>query len=159
MSPAPRTAVLVPGFRLRRGMLFFDEQHRADVARWKPQAVAGFLDQIMHIQAAPTHAIVAFSSPGCPLTDADRDRLWRRFHVPIFEQIIAADRRLLAYECEAHSALHVVCPPEEVPAGEVRRGRCRCGKDADLLVPEPVQRTLTVTRSESVCPPSPVATI
>jgi hypothetical protein len=41
------------------------------------------------------------------LRDAERDALWRDFEFPIFEEVRGFDDELLAWECEAHSGLHV----------------------------------------------------
>ncbi len=41
------------------------------------------------------------------LRDAERDALWRDFEVPVFEEVRGLDDELLAWECEAHSGLHV----------------------------------------------------
>jgi hypothetical protein len=150
--PPPRTAVLVPLFR---GVTVFSESEQERLALWEPQAIAASLAQLLRIQAQPTHAVIVLTRPGEFLAAVGRDQLWERFHVPVFEQIIDRDGTLLAYECEAHHALHVV---SGAVTGEIRRERCQCGKDVDLLFPEAGQCTLTVTRSESVCPPAPVAT-
>ena len=152
ISPAPRTAVLLPLFR---GVEVFEESEPERLAVWKPQAIAATLAQLLRIRADPTHAVIVLTRPGEFLAGTGRDQLWDRFHVPVFEQIIDHDGTLLAYECEAHYALHVMSG--EV-TGVIRRERCLCGKEVDLLFPEMGQCTLTVTRSESVCPPAPVAT-
>jgi hypothetical protein len=36
-----------------------------------------------------------------------RDLLWRRFGVPVFEELMDSQGRILASECEAHDGLHV----------------------------------------------------
>lgn len=41
------------------------------------------------------------------LRDVDRDALWRAFEIPVFEQMRGFDGELLAWECEAHTGLHV----------------------------------------------------
>jgi hypothetical protein len=41
------------------------------------------------------------------LREADRDSLWRAFELPVFEQIRGLDGELLAWECEAHTGLHL----------------------------------------------------
>jgi hypothetical protein len=158
ISPPPRTAVLLPLFRESRGVASFDESEQERLALWKPQAIAASLAQLLRITAEPTHAVIVLTRPGEFLAGGERDRLWERFHIPIFEQVIDRDGTLLAYECEGHYALHVAGDAGAALLGTVRREHCPCGKEADLLFPEPGQCTLTVTRSESVCPPSPVAT-
>jgi hypothetical protein len=87
------------------------------------------------------------------LTDSERDRLWDRFGVPVFEQYLGLDGELIARECEAHEGLHIVernavleegCDGDlvftsltdmELPTlrlrtgfvGEIRAGECACG--------------------------------
>lgn len=41
------------------------------------------------------------------LREADRDSLWRAFELPVFEQMRGLDGELLAWECEAHTGLHL----------------------------------------------------
>ncbi|MGC9972076.1 MAG: hypothetical protein ABSE56_15965 [Bryobacteraceae bacterium] len=41
------------------------------------------------------------------LREADRDSLWRVFELPVFEQLRGWDGELLAWECEAHTGLHL----------------------------------------------------
>ena len=41
------------------------------------------------------------------LGEAERERLWRRFAVPIFEQLVDEQGRVFATECEAHEGVHV----------------------------------------------------
>ena len=158
ISPALRAALLVPLFREGRRAVYFHEKDAEHLARWKPQIVAGYLAQLMTSEAEPTHAIVVITHPGEPFTPTHRDQLWNRFRVPIFQQIIDQRGRLIAYECEAHGALHVLNQAAALELGELRDDACACGKQATLLVLEDSQRTLTVTRSESVCPSAPVAT-
>jgi phenylacetate-CoA ligase len=55
-----------------------------------------------------THSIVAFVGPEFgALTPADRDLLWARFGVPIYEQFRGLGKELLAAECDAHEGLHI----------------------------------------------------
>jgi hypothetical protein len=54
-------------------------------------------------------AIVVLSSletPCGPMTDDHRDLLWRAFGLPVFEQLLGADGRVVARECEVHDGLH-----------------------------------------------------
>ncbi len=158
ISPSLRAAVLVPLFREGRRAVYWNERDAGRLARWKPQLLAGYFAQLVGCEVRPSHAVVVFTHPGQSFPAADRDQLWRRFRVPIFQQIVDERGRLIAYECEAHDAFHVVSAPAAGEIGTIRDGSCACGKPALLLVLDDRQRTLTVTRSESVCPPAPVAT-
>jgi phenylacetate-CoA ligase len=42
------------------------------------------------------------------LSPIERDGLWQRHGVPMFEHLVGMDGELLAWECEAHRGLHVV---------------------------------------------------
>jgi hypothetical protein len=158
ISGALRTAVLVPLFRGGRRAVYWGEEDRERLARWDPQVIAGHLAQLINVEAQPTHALVVLTRPGQSLSAADRDQLWNRFRVPVFQQIIDEGGRLIACECEAHDAMHVMSPVVAQDLGTIRQEVCRCGKQAMLLVSNDRQRTLTVTRSEPVFPPDPVAT-
>jgi hypothetical protein len=157
ISGALRAAVLVPLFREGRRVVYSKEQDRERLARWNPQVIAGYFTQLINLEAQPTHALVVLTHPGQSLSATDRDQLWNRFRVPVFQQIVDERGRLIAYECEAHDALHVASAMAH-ELGTIRDGMCPCGKAAMLLVPDDDHRTLTVTRSESICPPDPVAT-
>ena len=128
----PRVAVLTPWFRtpgftdlrilsrffkapplLKRSapgqVRIFPDGWNAEAARFAPAAVAGTLEQIRAFaEVTVTHAIIVLERPDTPrLTEADRDWLWRRFGVPVFQQVIGRNGRLLATECEAHQGLHL----------------------------------------------------
>ena len=42
------------------------------------------------------------------LSPMDRDGLWQRHGVPMFEHLVGLDGELLAWECETHSGLHIM---------------------------------------------------
>jgi hypothetical protein len=158
ISGALRTAVLVPLFREGRRVVYWEERDHERLARWNPHVIAGYLSQLINVEAQPTHAVVVLTHPGQSLSPTDRDQLWDCFRVPVFQQIVDERGRLIARECEAHDAMHVVSQAAAQELGTIRQDVCPCGKQAMLLIPNDGQRTLTVTRSESVRPPDPVAT-
>jgi hypothetical protein len=41
------------------------------------------------------------------LSEEDRDAIWRRWGVPVFEQLLSSDYEVLAEECEARRGLHL----------------------------------------------------
>src|SRR5260370_36296509 len=51
-------------------------------------------------------AVIAFTGI-ChgELTALERDLFWRVFQVPVFEQFLSPDGRILAVECDAHDGL------------------------------------------------------
>jgi hypothetical protein len=87
-------------------------------------------------------AIVVLSSlstPGGPMTDDNRDLLWRAFGLPVFEQFLGEDGRVVASECEVHDGLHMNeagTPIAGEPAGysaEIVTGHCYCGLETPRL--------------------------
>jgi hypothetical protein len=42
------------------------------------------------------------------LSDCDRDLLWSRYEVPVYEHLLDAQGFVLARECDAHRGLHVL---------------------------------------------------
>jgi hypothetical protein len=113
IEPAPRTALLVPWFYSKGKVRVFCNGWSEEVAKFAPEAVAATPVQLEALIASGVpslrNAVIALLRPGeRRLTDADRERLWRAFHVPVFEQIIGERNELLATECEAHDGLHVV---------------------------------------------------
>jgi len=94
-------------------------------------------------------AIVVLSSlhtPGGPMADDHRDLLWRAFGLPVFEQLLGPEGRVVASECEVHDGLHsewVSVHPESgeamifgQPAGcsaEIVSGHCDCGLETPRI--------------------------
>jgi hypothetical protein len=142
IRPAPRTAVLVPGFRSRGPVRVFADGWGVDAAKFAPQAIAASLPQLDALAgvAAVTHAVVVLRKRQEPrLTEFERERLWQAFHVPVFEQMIGEDCSLLASECEAHNGLHIDSPSLKADH-EVDDSPCGCGrKEPRLLSGEPAE--------------------
>jgi hypothetical protein len=141
IPPAPRTAVLIPGIRSRGlARVFADgaEGMLGEVLKFEPQAMAGTLAQLEAMAAAGitlSHAVVVMGRwEDVRVTEADRERLWSRFRVPVFEQIIAEDGSLLAAECEAHDGLHIESDALRVDARDVNGSACACGRMTPRLV-------------------------
>ena len=87
-------------------------------------------------------AIVVLSSlpaPGGPMTDDHRDLLWRAFGLPVFEQLLGADGRVLARECEVHDGLHadeagiLLASEAAGHSAEIVTGLCYCGLETPRL--------------------------
>lgn len=139
ISPAPRTAVLLPGFRSRGAIRVFSGGWSEDVRRFAPAAVAVSLAQIdglIHGNIASlTHAVIVLGLRREPrLTEADRERIWKAFRVPVFEQIIGEDSQLLAQECEAHAGLHIESGRLSVTGYRIDESPCGCGRGTPRLV-------------------------
>ncbi len=139
IPPAPPTAVLVPGFRSCGNTRVFERGWGEGAAQFAPAAIAATPAQLEALSGEPIpslrNAVIALVRPGEPrLTEEDRERLWRAFRVPVFEQMIDQLGRLLAYECEAHDGLHVESPGISPRMGEVlETAPCGCGKTTPRL--------------------------
>jgi phenylacetate-coenzyme A ligase PaaK-like adenylate-forming protein len=56
----------------------------------------------------PRRAIIAVQGPGTAmLREAERELLWKRFKVPVFQQLRGFQGELLAAECDAQVGFHV----------------------------------------------------
>lgn len=124
-------------------MRVFESGWNAEAARFAPAAIAATPAQLDALRAVSIpslkNALIALVCPGEPrLSDEARERLWRAFRVPVFEQRIDHSGRLLAYECEAHDGLHIEASGAGPHQGEiVETARCGCGRaTARLVAPE-----------------------
>ena len=118
LPPARRTAVLLPGFRMRKGVRTFNGTNASRLTFWAPEALAGPVTALQRLadqvedrwsqMPALSHSILAFVflRQGF-LSEEARDRFWRVFRVPVFGQIFGLSGELLAWECEAHEGYHV----------------------------------------------------
>jgi len=138
---AARTAILVRGFVETRRIRVFPEGWSERTSRFAPEVLAGQLVQLRQlacqIDRPPiSHALVVLHYAGdSPVAQEDRDRLWRAFGVPVFEQYLNDRNEVLAAECEAHGGLHVVRGCTELPLDHTL---CACGNPAPrLLGPQP----------------------
>jgi hypothetical protein len=135
IDPAPRTAVLAPGFSETKLARVFAQGWNERAARFAPLSVAGSWDQVLQVARAGgrvEHSIVVFTYPGeAGLSAVEREFLWDTFGVPVFEQYLGAKGELLATECDAHSGLHVVNGYEEL---DLEHEACSCGNRAPRLV-------------------------
>ena len=99
-------------------------------------ATADLLSLIGALGFKPSHPMVVFTTPEQRLTDDARERFWREFEVPVFEQIVDRSGNLLASECEAHWGLHLETTGHfELPGTELTRDLCGCGRSGARLVP------------------------
>jgi phenylacetate-CoA ligase len=87
-------------------------------------------------QEAPSlrHFVVSFTGgEQGELAEDDRERFWRVFQVPVFEQRLGFDGRVIAYECEAHDGLHIV--PERAAIEETAHSELLLTSLTDLRRP------------------------
>ena len=150
LNPAPRTAILLPWFRTKPAIPSWS-LHQRDQARifpkgWSqeaadfaPAVIAATLDQLLAIDpkqtSSLTHAVVVLRRPASPpLSSHDRNLLWEKFGVPMFEQIVGERGKLLAAECEAHSGLHVFGGGSQQMLAAPNSEICACGEIVPLLL-------------------------
>jgi hypothetical protein len=138
IDPAPRTAILVPGFRETRLVRIFPQGWNDRAKRFDPGSIAGPLEQLQSLARAGwpiEQAVVVFTYDGGPgISAQDRESLWQAFGVPIFEQYLSPTNMLLATECDAHSGLHVVSGCEGFP---LDYDVCACGNPEPRLTRGP----------------------
>jgi hypothetical protein len=155
MDPVPRTAVLAACFRQPRlrpnyPVRIFPRGWSEEVSAFAPAAIAAPREQLLELAAdrppVLTHAVIALASPGDPiLAIAERERLWRAFRVPVFEQIIAPNGELLAAECEAHDGLHIVSPGVPWDGYRLELSACGCGRRTPrLTLADPMEAVRSV---------------
>jgi hypothetical protein len=150
----PRVAVLSPWFRVNGGARVFFEASPHALRRYKPGALAGPVDELRRLAErvltgeidlpSLEFGVLAFTGPGrARLADSDRELFWRAFEVPVFEQRRGPHGDLLAYECEAHSGLHLVreAAAADWTGVEVVREPCPCGVPTPRAVPARPART------------------
>jgi phenylacetate-coenzyme A ligase PaaK-like adenylate-forming protein len=110
--PLARIAVISDHFLEAKNIRFFDSADAAGLRDWAPEAIVTPLERALEMANAPptspTSALVVLTSIGGPPLDAAaRERLWKTFEVPIFEQLRAWDGTVIARECEVHDGMHV----------------------------------------------------
>ena len=67
----------------------------------------------------PRRALIAIHTPGAPLLrESERDLLWQRFKVPLYQQLRGFQGELLAAECDAQVGFHA---NEAIAHWELRR--------------------------------------
>jgi hypothetical protein len=129
-DPALRIAVLTPDLdipRIRRQM----SRSRAVAAtavllRQLAEAVEAGAATLPPVDAA---VIVLTGICHGELSALERDLFWRVFQVPVFEQFVSAEGRILAMECDAHQGLHLLDSDAPLPGYRafLETEPCGCG--------------------------------
>ena len=134
MDPAPRTAILAPGFQPTKMARVFPQGWDQQAARFQPQSIAAPVEELRRLASQGLrleHAVIALTyQNGEGLSYADRDLFWRSFGVPVFEQLLDDDNKLLAAECHAHAGLHVVQDCHDL---RLDHEACGCGDRSPRL--------------------------
>jgi len=111
-----RIALVHPWFRTEKpAQTFAKREPLADTAKrvnsFRPDIIVATPRLLMRMArttlAEPARAIVAIHGPGTALLREDeRDLLWQRFKVPVYQQLRGFQGELLAAECDAQVGFH-----------------------------------------------------
>ncbi len=134
---APLTVVLQPGYRESANVRCCGDL--TNVGELHEEAIAGTMEQLRYVArqslSTVTRGIVVFRWNGdAGLSEGERDYLWRRFGVPVFEQYLSRENRLLATECDAHAGLHVVAAAVARDGYRLESKACPCGNKHPRLI-------------------------
>ena len=139
LAPVPRTAVLTSGFEETGAVKVFPSGWNRQAERFRPASIAGPVDRLRELAAARIpleHGLVAFTYEGqAGLTSDDRELFWEAFGVPVYEQLLGHDNRLLAAECDAHCGLHLVEGYRS--DARIETEPCGCGNPAPRIARTP----------------------
>jgi len=124
LEPSPRVAILGLPLAAGPGQRRLTEWTVVQLESARPQALAAPLRDLEEVASLRALGILKLKSLAYPLivftseasgrlSDADHDRLWRWFRLPVFEQVRASDGRLLAWESEDRNGFHLA---DDAPA-------------------------------------------
>ena len=144
LEHTPKTAILMAGFQPASGIKVMTQNWTKGLKRFGASALAAPVGVLRSFaaaieagaQEAPAlqHFVVSFTgSEQGELAEKDRERFWRVFRVPVFEQRLGFDGRVIAYECEAHEGLHIV--PERAAIEETAHSELLLTSLTDLRRP------------------------
>lgn len=119
LDHTPKIAILMPGFEQTSGVKVIAHNWSKSWKRFGASALAAPLTVLRELAEAVEsgdqqtgglkHFVIPFTGgQEGELREDDRERFWRVFQVPLFEQRLGFDGRVIAYECEAHSGLHIM---------------------------------------------------
>lgn len=144
LEHTPRTAVLMPGFEQTSKVRTVVHNLTQSLKRFGASALAAPVSVLREMAAgiehgrqeahALKHFVVSFTgSDHGELSGEDREQFWRVFQVPVFEQRVGFDGRVVAYECEAHDGLHIA--PEGAAFEETAEAELLMTSLTDLRYP------------------------
>ncbi len=128
-----KTAILMPGFEQTSTVKMFAQNWTQGLKRLGASALAAPVSVLREMAATIElgqqevhelrHFVVSFTGGDLgELSEEDREQFWRAFQVPVFEQRVGFDGRVVASECEAHEGLHIMAERaafEETAASEL----------------------------------------
>lgn len=154
LSPAPRVAALGWRFAPARGVVSLERWSARKLEALEPEALAASPEDLFLVAAlrradllrlpALAFPLVALLGPADePLGEEQLDRLWEHFGLPVRQQALDRDGRLLAYDCEAAAGFHLAHPRFGWPGMALGGEPCGCGDPAPLLIPAGRARAAT----------------
>jgi hypothetical protein len=89
----------------------------------RPETLVGPLAALLRLTTIPPsirRIVVSSRVTTGLLPEEDREALWQRFQLPVFERLVGLDGETLAWECPAHAGLHLdsKCALVEGPNGD-----------------------------------------
>ena len=144
LEHTPKTAVLMPGFEQTSTVKTIARNWTQSLRRFGASALAAPISVLREMaatielgqqEAHPLkHFVVSFTDGDYgELREKDREQFWSVFQVPVFEQRVGFDGRVVAYECEAHDGLHVM--PESAAFEETAEAELLMTSLTDLRYP------------------------
>jgi len=144
LEHTPKTAILMAGFQPASGIRVMAQNWSKGLKRFGASALAAPVGVLRSLATAIEtgeqeppllrHFVVSFTGgEQGELGEDDRERFWRVFQVPVFEQRLGFDGRVIAYECEAHDGLHIV--PERAALEETAHSELLLTSLTDLRRP------------------------
>jgi hypothetical protein len=122
----------------------------AATARAGAGALVGSFDELSTAARAGlrvSRAVFPLLDSASPfLPPSRRDALWEMFEVPVYALVLDRYRKLIGYECEAQSGIHL-CSNHCFPAVHIDPTLCECGRSAPRLMPE-ADATLVILPSD-----------
>jgi len=117
LEPAPRTAVLGLATRSEPNIFSFPAWTVKQLRDCRPQALAGSYEDLETVASLRDQGflplpelsfpLVVFINTGALRLSAEQHHgLWRKYCLPVFEQIRDQQGRLIAWECEARQGFH-----------------------------------------------------
>ena len=151
LVPCPTVTVICDALHVPAGAARISERSAVEPHKLRTETLAAPASVLLEMGQGwmPQYPMVAFTGARHGfLDDDDRDRLWRRFAMPVFEQLVDDEGRVVASECEAHAGLHIYTPIRHVlsegeilldgrPSGIAARessGLCGCGRIGPRLL-------------------------
>jgi hypothetical protein len=144
LDHTPKTAILMPGFEQTSRVKVMAQSWSKHLKRFGASALAAPLTVLREVATAVEtgrqeiqglkHFVIPFTGgEQGELAEEDRERFWRVFQVPLFEQRLGFDGCVVAYECEAHSGLHIL--PERAAFEEAEDSEVLLTSLTDLRYP------------------------